>query len=240
MIIAIVIGRDGSRGFPLKNTHKIDGMPLMAYPIEAAQRSKNVDKVYFSTESKKLKYIAEDYGAIVIDRPKRLSTDEALSDDVWKHAFDWIQKEDLYEPVVFYLLLFANAIGINSWMIDDMIEKLRKVPAADSICTVSPYPTFTPYRMRKVSPLGYLVPFIDDLKWDEISCDRETGGVPYIYDCCCCVVKPKCIIEMEDGLPPQKWLGQNILPYENLSPLFDIDYEFQLPMLKHWVNAHWF
>ena len=253
MIYAICIGRDGSRGFPLKNTHKINGMPLMAYPIQAAYNSKQVDEVYFSTESRKLKYIAEKWGATVIDRPKKLSTDEALSDDVWSHGFNWIldnvlmgawrsnvSRSSKIKQIEFLVLLFANAVGINTWMLDEMIEKLRDDAIADSICTVSSYPTFTPYRMRKIDSDGFLVPFIDNIDWDEISCDRDSGGKPYIYDCCCAVVKPKCIEEIGDGMPPQKWLGRRILPYENLSPIFDIDFPYQIEQLKFWADNHWY
>ena len=41
MIIAILIGRKGSRGFPGKNTYKVLGRPLCEYPLMAAKKSKS-------------------------------------------------------------------------------------------------------------------------------------------------------------------------------------------------------
>ena len=168
MIYAIVIGRDNSRGLPGKNHLKINGMPLMAYPIQAALNSKYVDEVYFSTESRRLKYIAEKWGATVIDRPKELAIDEALSDDVFIHAYEWLIengsintygdaialdvdtiRELKKRNIEFLLLMFANSPCVNSWMIDEMIEILRGDPKADSICTISLYNMYSPIRMRK-------------------------------------------------------------------------------------------
>ena len=44
MIIAILIGRRGSRGFPGKNIHKVLGRRLCEYPLLAAKKSKYIDK----------------------------------------------------------------------------------------------------------------------------------------------------------------------------------------------------
>uniref|UniRef100_A0A6M3JJD1 Putative cytidylyltransferase n=1 Tax=viral metagenome TaxID=1070528 RepID=A0A6M3JJD1_9ZZZZ len=262
MIYAICIGRDGSRGFPLKNTHKINDMPLMAYPIQAALNSKYVDEVYFSTESRKLKYVAEKYGAIVIDRPKELATDEALSDDVWVHAYEWIMengsintygddialgddtiRELKKRNIEFALLMFANSPCVNGWMIDEMIEILRKDDYADSICTVSKYNMYSPARMRKFkTDIGkeiYIEPYKLELA-EASTCDRDSVDDCYIYDCSCCVVKPKCIEEMENGMPPQKWLGNNIIGYKQSIPTFDIDFEWQLGALQYWIDRNWY
>ena len=46
MIIAIMIGRKGSRGFPGKNTYKVLGRALCEYPLIAAKKSKYIDKIY--------------------------------------------------------------------------------------------------------------------------------------------------------------------------------------------------
>ncbi|HMZ27589.1 MAG TPA: cytidylyltransferase, partial [Elusimicrobiota bacterium] len=43
---ALLLGRDGSQGFPGKNTHPLLGRPLMAYPLLAARAAKTVDGVY--------------------------------------------------------------------------------------------------------------------------------------------------------------------------------------------------
>ena len=44
---------------------------------------------------------------------------------------------------------------------------------------------------------------------------------------------------MEEGLLPQKWIGQPIYPTEIWGGL-DVDYEWQLPMVEHWLLKNGF
>jgi CMP-2-keto-3-deoxyoctulosonic acid synthetase len=55
MIIAILIGREGSTGFPGKNVVNIIGKPLAAWPLEAARATSVIDRTYVSTDSPRLK-----------------------------------------------------------------------------------------------------------------------------------------------------------------------------------------
>lgn len=85
MIAALLLGREGSIGFPGKNTHQVVGRPLMEYPLLAALNAKSVDTVYVSTDSPKIKEIARKDGAEIIDRPAYLCTKEAL---IWNITCD--------------------------------------------------------------------------------------------------------------------------------------------------------
>ena len=87
MICALMLGRDGSRGFPGKNTFPVLGRPLMAYPILAAKGTPQVARVYVSTDSPNIKKVAADYGARVIDRPAELCTPQALGEDAFAHGY---------------------------------------------------------------------------------------------------------------------------------------------------------
>ena len=61
MIIALMIGRAGSRGFPGKNTYKILGKPMCEYPLIAAKKSKFIKKIYTATDCKKIANISKKY-----------------------------------------------------------------------------------------------------------------------------------------------------------------------------------
>ena len=82
MIVALLLGREGSIGFPRKNTTLVLGRPLMSYPLLAASAAKSVDKIFVSTDSENIKEIALKHGARVIERPPELATKEALGEDV--------------------------------------------------------------------------------------------------------------------------------------------------------------
>ena len=61
--IAIIPARSGSKGVKDKNIKEICGLPLIAYTIDNALKSKCFNKVFVSTDSPKYAEIAEKYGA---------------------------------------------------------------------------------------------------------------------------------------------------------------------------------
>lgn len=85
MILGIIPARGGSKGILRKNIRPIAGKPLIAWTIEAAKKSKLIDKCIVSTEDEEIARIAKDWGADVLPRPPELATDEALIEDVLKH-----------------------------------------------------------------------------------------------------------------------------------------------------------
>ncbi|KKN09461.1 hypothetical protein LCGC14_1046260, partial [marine sediment metagenome] len=243
MVPSLLIGRGGSQGFPKKNLYPIgpenDKHPMMTYPLRAAKECKEIDEGFFSSDCSTLKLIAEHLGAKIIDRPKELATDEALADDVFLHGYEhikeYIEKKslnfatgfnvDLREfQIEFILLLFANAPCISSGMLSEMISILRENKEADSICTMSKYNMFSPYRMRKLSGNQHCA-YWENINWERVSCDRDSGEDSYIYDCSAAIVRPRCLENIKEGTPPQKWLGKrNFLGYKQKIPALDIDF----------------
>ena len=74
----IIPARGGSKGVPRKNVRILNGRPLIAYPIQAAQKSKYVSAIYVSTDNQEIAETAKRYGATIIDRPAQYATDAAL------------------------------------------------------------------------------------------------------------------------------------------------------------------
>ena len=64
MIVALMIGRSGSKGLRGKNTLKVLGKPLCEYPLLAAKRSKYVNKIFVSTDCPIIARVSKKYGAI--------------------------------------------------------------------------------------------------------------------------------------------------------------------------------
>jgi CMP-N-acetylneuraminic acid synthetase len=86
-LLAIIPARGGSKGLPNKNLLNLNGKPLIAWTIEAAQKCEFIDKILVSTDSLEIKEVSNMYGAETpFLRPKELSDDRALSIDVVLHA----------------------------------------------------------------------------------------------------------------------------------------------------------
>lgn len=79
-ILAIIPARGGSKGIPHKNIINLCGKPLIAYTIEAAQKSMYVDTVLVSTDDIEIQRISEQYGAMVpFLRDAKIATDKATT-----------------------------------------------------------------------------------------------------------------------------------------------------------------
>tara|TARA_S200000501_G_C20782842_1_gene725848 strand:- start:567 stop:1298 length:732 start_codon:yes stop_codon:yes gene_type:complete len=97
-IIAIIPCRSGSKEIKNKNIKKIFGKPLVYYSIFFALQCKFIDRVIVSTNSKRYKKICESLGAEVpFLRPKSISKDSSLDIDLFKHAINWLKKNENYE-----------------------------------------------------------------------------------------------------------------------------------------------
>ena len=59
-IVAIILGRKGSKGFKNKNTMKILGKPAYRYSIDAAKNTKKLVKFIFQQTLKRLLVIPRD------------------------------------------------------------------------------------------------------------------------------------------------------------------------------------
>jgi hypothetical protein len=241
MIPAVLIGREGSVGFPGKNFYPVLGRPLMSYPLLTALHTRSVDEVYVSTDSEKIKDISRKHKAKIIDRPDYLCTNEALGEDAFVHAYKHI-KDTLKNDVELVVLLFCNAPCLLPSMIEEGIKVLRENPEYDSAVTVSTYNMFSPIRARKTGKDGLLYPFIPFDKYDKnmrINCDRDSQGDVLFADMSISIVRPRCLDDLDYGILPQRWMGKKIYPIKNWGAL-DVDFEWQIPQVEFWLKKQGF
>ncbi len=241
-VVALLLGRGGSAGFPGKNLYPVLGRPLMAYPLIAAQESRYVDHVYVSTDSDEIMEVARRYGGEIIVRPAELCTPEALGEDAFAHGYRVIRDQLARdgETVEMMVLLFANAATVTGELIDRGIDALRADPTLDSAVTVSRYNMWGPPRARKIGSDGCLHPFIPFENFEDpaaLTCDRDSQGDVWFADMGVSVVRPRCLEKIEEGLLPQKWMGRKIFALKQWGGC-DIDYEWQVPGVEYWLRAH--
>lgn len=240
MIVALLIGRKGSVGFPGKNLYPVLGRPLALYPMMAAKGSRLIDKVYISTDCEGLMGLARNNGIEIINRPAELCTNEARGLDVFLHGFKIIKERNKGKDMELIALMFCNAATIIAETIDKGIEALRKNPDYDSAVTVSKYNMYSPIRARKIDENGLLKPFVpfevmgDPATFD---CNRDSQGDVWFADVAVSIVRPRCLENVKDGLLPQKWMGRKIYPLKQWGGL-DVDYEWQIPQVECWLRKN--
>ena len=95
IIKSLIPARSGSKRIPDKNIRPLNGQPLMAYSIAISREVPEIANTYVSTNSKSYAGIAKDWGAKVISRPQKLSTDAIGDQLVIAHALKYMEPVDL-------------------------------------------------------------------------------------------------------------------------------------------------
>ena len=135
-ILGIITARGGSKGIPGKNIKELAGKPLIAYTIEAAQRSDVFDRIILSTDDEDIAEVARLHGcAVPFMRPAELATDTAPHNFVVQHALRWLKdNENYYADYV--MILQPTAPLRTSQHIREAVA-LFESGHADSVVSVS-------------------------------------------------------------------------------------------------------
>ena len=127
MILGVIPARGGSKGILRKNIMNLLGKPLVNWSIEAAQKSKLIDRFVVSTDDMEIAEISRNCGAEVLMRPHKYATDSASTVSVLQHAISEIEAETIV------LLQPTSPIRVNN-IIDTAIENFLK-SNADTLAT---------------------------------------------------------------------------------------------------------
>ncbi|OGC04179.1 hypothetical protein A2276_06175 [candidate division WOR-1 bacterium RIFOXYA12_FULL_43_27] len=127
MILGVILARGGSKGVPRKNIKMIAGKPLIAWTIEAAKKSRLIDRLVVSTEDVEIASIAKQFGAEVIDRPKELATDDTTTLSALQHVLSVVDAEAV-------VLLEPTSPVRDEGMLDLCIKKFKD-NGADNLAT---------------------------------------------------------------------------------------------------------
>jgi len=144
-VLAIIPARGGSKGIPLKNIKKLSGKPLIEYTINAALKSKKINKIIVSTDNEKIARISTSLGVEVpFLRPKKISSDSSNTMDLVKHTIKKLEKYKFIPDII--TILQPTSPFRTTQMIDKSIDMLIKSNST-SIISVSkmkkhPYSSF--------------------------------------------------------------------------------------------------
>lgn len=151
-VLAVIPARGQSKGVPRKNIRMICGKALIAYTIEAARRSRYIDRLVVSTEDPEIRQIAMTYDAEVLNRPPHLAEDETPGIDPVLHALESCPGFD-------YVVLLQPTSPLRTVKhIDEALEHClyQKAPACVSVCAADT----TPQRLFELDQTHHLKRFM--------------------------------------------------------------------------------
>ena len=101
-ILCVIPARKGSKGLKNKNIKKLNNIPLIAWSILAAKKSKLITEIIVSTDSEKnFKDCKKIWCKVPFLRPKKFATDKSSSFSVLKHAIEFFEKKKFF-LIIFY------------------------------------------------------------------------------------------------------------------------------------------
>jgi N-acylneuraminate cytidylyltransferase len=124
MNLAVIPARGGSKRIPRKNIKPFCGKPMIAWSIEAAQKSNCFERIIVSTDDDEIATVALNYGSEVpFMRPASLADDNAATTSVIHHAVEWLVEHG--EKPEHVCCLYATAPFVRPQDLERGLEMLQ-------------------------------------------------------------------------------------------------------------------
>ena len=224
-ILGIIPARSGSKGIQNKNIYEFNSNPLMFWTFQAANQSKLLDMVIFSSDSKEYISIAKKNG---IDapflRPDGISTDSTSSAEVVIHAIDWVEKNLNIVPT--YILYLQPTSPLRTYKDIDNSILLAKKNNAHSVISVNRADKH-PYFYKELNSEGKISHFAP-LK--NPTPRRQELEEYYVLNGAIFLVKTKFIKQGD-------WYGKNSFAYiMSKERSIDIDSLDDIKLANYYIN----
>lgn len=226
-ILCIIPARSGSKGLKQKNILKIKNKELIYYPIKAGLKSKYVDYVLFSSDSRKFIKIAEKYKAkCPFIRPKKLSRDTSTSYEVIKHAIEFL-KENLNKEFEYVICLEPTSPLTTNKDVDNSIKLIIDKRSKSLVSVMKSEKFSIPYHFKMNKSLN-IFPATITKNFDK---RRQLIKNTYILDGSLYIAKIKDYFNFK-GFFTSKTIGMTMPKIKN----FEIDDIFDFRIIKNYVE----
>ena len=212
-IWAFIPARSGSKSIKDKNLVTLKKKPLLAHSLLAAKKCKIIDKIVFSSDSKKYFSIAKKFADFLFHfRNKKISRDYSTDFDVFNHFIKNYQKT---LPKFFIHLRPTTPFrdpNLLSKVIKKFIKNEKKYTSLRSVSLMS-NPTYKSVIIKKNKLFS---PVIKSYYLDKINNPRQNYPNTYMPNGYIDIIKTKSILR---GFLH----GNKTMPYINKSFVSDID-----------------
>ena len=228
-IFAIIPARSGSKNVKNKNIIKIEGAPMLAYSLVAAKKSKLINKIIFSSDSKKYLRIAKKYKPDILHlRSKKSSSSKATDYDFLKEIYLYLKKINSSLPDIFVLLRPNTPTRIikdinNS--ISFFVKNYKKFSALRSVSQMSEtsYKTFYIKNGKLCSVMN------NNFNIDRLNLPKERFKKTYYGNGCIDIIKCS---NLKKGITH----GNKVYGYITKNIYVDVDYINDIKLAKYFIK----
>jgi len=219
-IFCFIFARGGSQRIPNKNLKKINNKSLLEITISLAKKINKIDKIFVSSDSKKILNIARKNNTQIIKRPKFLCSSKSNEFESWKHAIQSLKKKKINFD--YFLSLPTTSPLRNKKDITSLIKKFSN-SKYDLLLCVTKTNRFPHYNMviKKKNIIQPIIKNAKGLKKDNIL-DLTTAGY---------ITSPKFVMK-SNGIFDGK-VGYIKIPRERA---IDIDDFYDLKVARYLLN----
>lgn len=189
-VLAVIPARGGSKGVPRKNLRLVGGKPLLAWTVEAAAKSRYLDRCILSSEDPEINKTAKSLGCDVpFIRPVELAGDLVTTIQVVQHALHELSGYDL---IVILQPTSPLRLAID---IDACLERLveHNAPACVSVAqSKGPWWTYS------INADGQLRPLMDS----KLVLRRQDLPQTYVLNGAVYAIRTEIFLKAKTFLPP--------------------------------------
>jgi N-acylneuraminate cytidylyltransferase/CMP-N,N'-diacetyllegionaminic acid synthase len=220
-ILAVIPARGGSKGLPGKNIIPLNGKPLIYWTIKAAQDARCVDRIFVSTDDRRIADTAKQFNAEVPWlRPPELADDASSVIDAVKYDVTRFRDRENYNPE--YILLLQPTSPLRTGKDIDGAFALLKEKNAGAVVSVTECSTH-PYIM-KVLDAGKKVHDFMAIPLDAKKMNRQNFPQVHALNVALYLIKTELFLKNETFLVSDATVGYEMPPERSV----DIDTGFDL------------
>lgn len=156
-ILGLIPTRGGSKGVEGKNIILLEGRPMLAYTIEAAQQCRRLSTVMVTTDNDQIEEVAQQYGARTNRHPPELSYDGQPTFPVIRQVVTSLRNQGEHYDLVVTMRATSplrTAFDINSAL------ELMDATEADSVVSMVADETGHPMRLKYLSEDRRVIPLM--------------------------------------------------------------------------------
>lgn len=216
-VLCIIPARGGSQRLPGKNLASINGKPMIAWTIAAAQNTKQITRMIVSTDDDEISRVAAQLGAEIILRPDDISGPHASTEMAIIHVLDSLLETEGYKPDIVVLLQVTSPIRKRN-DISDAIKQFIEEDADSLLSVCATHGFLWKVEDGLAAPITFELgnrPRSQDVKDKFVT---ENGSI-YVF-------KPQLIIDNNSRLG-----GKIVAYYQSALYSVDIDYPEDLHMV---------
>jgi CMP-N-acetylneuraminic acid synthetase len=161
--LGIIPARGGSQRVPGKNKRMLAGKPLVSWVVEAALKTRKLERIVVSSDDEEILSLAESYSpSLALRRPDEISGDQSPAIEYVRHALTSLESEGEVRFDVVVILQPSSPLTLAE-DIDAVLDLLERTQADTAVSVVQLDHAIHPAKLKLMQG-DRLIPYLENEK----------------------------------------------------------------------------